>query len=131
AEPVLGAVVPLREHGALVRLAGPSAVPDQPDLIVVVLEAEVRLLTGVLSAVHGDAVGDTAAGEVVVEPVHVPAGVRHALFEAGRFGDVDAALLVEAERDRVGHQRLGSPRLHLPPPLHPPPPEGFPRPTPA
>ena len=46
-----------------------------------------ELLAQVLP-VHGHAVGDRPAGQVVVEPVHVPAGVGHARAVAERLGDV-------------------------------------------
>ena len=63
--------------------------------------------------IQGDAVGDGAAGEVVVEPVHVAADVGDAGVQAKRLGDVEAVLLVEAEADRVGQHRLGGPEIDL------------------
>src|SRR5437016_1270262 len=61
--------------------------------------------------VHGNPVGDGAASEIVVEPVHMSAVVGDAMKYPERLGDVAAPLLVEAECDRVGQQWLGSKQL--------------------
>jgi hypothetical protein len=47
-----------------------------------------------------------SGGEIIVEPVHVPAIVFDALVHAMRLGDEDATLRVEAEGDRIGQLRL-------------------------
>ena len=70
-------------------------------------------LAAELALHHGDAVGDGAAGEVVVEPVHVAAVVGDAVVQAERLGDVEAALLVEGEADGVGQHRLGGEEIDL------------------
>ena len=63
--------------------------------------------------VHGHAVGDRPAGQVVVEPVHVLARVGHARVQAKRFGDVGHSLFIDAEGHRVGQERLGRKQLDL------------------
>ena len=68
--------------------------------------------------VHGHAVGDGPAGQVVVEPVHVPAGVGHAGAMTERLGDVDDPLFIDAEGDRVGQERLGREQLDGQPRRH-------------
>ena len=64
---------------------------------------------------HRLAVGDDAAGGVVVEPVHHLPDVQHAVVQPEGFGDEEAALLVDVERDRVGQARLGGEQLGLEP----------------
>ena len=68
--------------------------------------------------VHGHAIGDRPAGQVVVEPVHVPARVGHPLVQAERLGDVSDPFLIDAEGDRVGQERLGGEQLDLEPGRH-------------
>ncbi len=57
--------------------------------------------------VHGDAVGDRAAGEVGVEPVHMVSRVSHAGVQPKRLGDVDDSFFIDAEGNRIGQKRLG------------------------
>ena len=63
--------------------------------------------------VHGDAVGDRPAGQVVVEPVHVPAGIGHSRTVAKGLGDVKHPFFIDAEGDRIGQQRLGREQLDV------------------
>ncbi len=77
------------------------------------VDAVVLEVVAELALQHGDAVGDGAAGEVVVEPVHVAADVGDAVVEAEGLGDVEAVLLIEGEADGVGDQRLGGPEIDL------------------
>ncbi len=58
-------------------------------------------------AIHGEAVVDGAAGEVVVEPVHVAADVGDAVVQAEGFDHVEAAVGVDIEGDGVGEVGLG------------------------
>ena len=104
------------DHGRI----GPAvavAVLDEPDPVV--FGAVLRELLAQILAVHGDPVGDGAAGEVVVEPVHVLAVVGGPFVQAERLGHEQPSALVEAEGDRVGHQRLGGIELE-PEPLRDP-----------
>ena len=68
--------------------------------------------------VHRHPVGDRAAGQVVVEPVHVTARVGHPGLVPERLGDVEDPLLVDAEGDGIGQERLGREELHLQPCRH-------------
>ena len=61
--------------------------------------------------VHGDAVGDGPGGQIVVEPVHMVAGIGHPVAMAERLGDVEHPLLVDGERHRVRQERLGREQL--------------------
>jgi hypothetical protein len=56
--------------------------------------------------VLGEALGDRAAGEVLVLPLHVVAVVEDAVLDAEGLGDVDAALAIDGERHRVGEVGL-------------------------
>ncbi len=74
-----------------------------------------ELLARVL-LVHRDAVGHRARGDVLVEPIHVVADVRHALVVAEGLRDEEtrfAADPVGVEADRVREQRLGGEELDL------------------
>ena len=108
-----GLVEALGEDGALVGHAGAGRVPDEVDLVVVLLEAFVGRLSGILLLVDGQAIGDGLAGDVVLHPVHVAARVGHAGVESGRLGDVEPALVVEGDRDRIFEQRLRGPEFDL------------------
>ena len=107
--PSAASLKPSANTVALSALPSPSRVLDQADAVVLDLVARKSLPQ--MLPVHGDAVGDGAAGEVVVEPVHVAAVVGDARVQPERLGDVASPLLVEAEADGVGQQRLGGPEF--------------------
>src|SRR5207247_1440309 len=75
-----------------------------------------------VSAEEGDAIFDAAAGEVLIEPIHVAADVEDAFVEAiGRtdcgvaigFGDEDSALFVDGEADGIGEHWFGGEEFDL------------------
>ena len=111
ADAVGGVVEAVGEDRGLVGPAVAGRVLDQADAVVV--DAVVLEVVAELALVHGDAVVDGAAGEVVVEPVHVAADVGDAVVKAEGLGDVEAVLLIDGEADGVGEQRLGGEEIDL------------------
>src|SRR5262249_12597901 len=112
----LGTLEAVGEYGGLVGVTGAGAVFEPADAVVV--DAESLEVLALVLAHHGEAVGDGAAGQVVVEPVHMPADVGDAGVQSVGLGDVTAAFLVEGERHRVGEQRLGGPQVDFEPGRH-------------
>ena len=62
---------------------------------------------------HGGPVGDGLVGQVVLQPVHMPAVVLDAEVLPVRLADVQVHAVVEREGDRVGHERLGRDDRHV------------------
>ena len=87
----------------------PWRVLDQADAVVLGLVASANLSLRYLRYI-AHAILDGAAGEVVVEPVHVAAIVGDAVVETKGLGDEAAALVVKGEADGIGQQRLGRPQ---------------------
>ena len=114
-------------HGGVAEAVGEDHGRIGPAIAVAVLDKTdpvmfgavlLELLAQILS-VHGNPVSDCAAGEVVVEPVHVLAVIRDALVQAEGLSHVQPSPLVEAEGHGVSHQRLGGIELE-PKPLRDP-----------
>ena len=87
------------------------AIDDLPDSLVldlVLLEFLAQILP-----VHRHPIGDRAAGQIIIQPVHVSARIGHPRAQAKCLGDVEPPLLVDAEGDRIGQQRLGREQLNL------------------
>jgi hypothetical protein len=110
-DPILDAMVTFGENGRLVRFA-----------VTVGIEHEAKAFgfAGVVGDAvalvlfhHGDAIRDRSVGEIVVEPVHVTADVGHAGMQPIGFGDVEAALMIDAESNGIGEKRFGGDQLDL------------------
>ena len=61
----------------------------------------------------GDALLDRLHREFLIQPIHVPADVGHAGVEPKGFGNIEASLLVDAESNGIGEQRLGGGEFDL------------------
>ena len=65
-----------------------------------------RRLVAEFFLVHAVAVGDGAAGEVVIKPVHVLADVGDPGMQPEGFGHITTQAVVECEGDGVGQKRF-------------------------
>jgi hypothetical protein len=84
---------------------------EAPDALL--LHAVVGEALALAPAHHLDPVGDGAAGQVVVQPVHVLADVGDAGVQAEGLADVDAPARIQRDRHGIGDQRLGRHELDV------------------